>query len=89
VNVNSIAAGIAEESFLRLITNSKIVPYLYLDLKELTLRTYSKQRDPNCHACSSIRDYDVELTGSELFDDQSEEDNRREQSAFHDMNDDD
>jgi molybdopterin/thiamine biosynthesis adenylyltransferase len=74
VNMNSIAAGIAEEAFLRLIANGKIVPYLYLDLKELTLRTYSKQRDPNCHACSNIRDYDVELTGSELFDDQSEED---------------
>jgi adenylyltransferase/sulfurtransferase len=83
VNVNSIAAGMAEEAFLRLIANSKIVPYLYLDLKELTLRTYSKQRDPNCHACSNIRDYDVELTGSELFDDQSEEDNRREQRTIY------
>jgi len=70
VNVNSIAAGIAEEAFLRLIRNSKVVPYLYLDLNELSMKSYSRDRDLDCHACSDLDE--IALTGSELFDDGEE-----------------
>jgi adenylyltransferase/sulfurtransferase len=65
VNVNSIAAGIAEDAFLRLIANKEIFPYVYIDLNELTMKTYSRERDPKCRACSSIPDHDVAILSAQ------------------------
>lgn len=65
VYINSITAGIAEQTFLRLITNKEIVPYIYIDLNDLTMKTYSRARDPKCRACSNIPDYDVAMLSSQ------------------------
>jgi len=61
VNVNSLSAGTAEEVFLRLITNKEPVPYIYVDLNRLTMKTYLRERDPKCRACSKIPDHDMTL----------------------------
>jgi len=73
VNMNSIAAGIAEEAFLRLITGKEIVPYIYIDMNELTMRTYSTERDPKCRACSTIPDHDMAMLSSQQVMSEREE----------------
>jgi molybdopterin/thiamine biosynthesis adenylyltransferase len=61
VYVNTVAAGIAEDAFLRLIANKETVSYVYIDLNGLTMKTYSRDRDPECRACSNIPDHDVAM----------------------------
>jgi molybdopterin/thiamine biosynthesis adenylyltransferase len=57
--VNSIASGIAEEALLRLLLATDVIPYVYIDLSQMTMKTYSQQRDQKCRACSNIPDCDV------------------------------
>jgi molybdopterin/thiamine biosynthesis adenylyltransferase len=59
VTLNSLAAGYAQKALFRLITKQQLIPYVYLDLTDMTLKTYSEKRDPGCHACSDIPDYDL------------------------------
>lgn len=65
VTLNSHAAGWAEEALFRLITRQQLISYIYLDLTDMTLKTYSEKRDPGCHACSDIPDYDLTFLESE------------------------
>ncbi len=52
VDVNSLAAGLTGEALFRVLTNQKIIPKIYVDLKTMETNIYEGKQDPNCKVCS-------------------------------------